>query len=152
MTSMYRPPTEYGPRSHRAFQAGDLRVSDADRDAAVAHLGQHHAQGRLDAAEWTERIDRAYQARTHSDLDALFSDLPYAPTPAAADPARRRRRALLLAAAALLVAALVAVSAVTGRSVIFAGWWLLWLAWFASRRWRRHPYAWAARGNGGWRW
>ena len=44
--------------------------------AAVRTLGEHHALGRLTYDEFVERMDRAYEARTHEQLDALTADLP----------------------------------------------------------------------------
>ena len=53
-----------------------LRISDAEREAAVRTLGEHHALGRLTYDEFVERMDQAYEARTHEQLDALTADLP----------------------------------------------------------------------------
>ena len=36
----------------------DLRVSDAERDAVVTELGEHFQQGRLDQAEFDERLTK----------------------------------------------------------------------------------------------
>ena len=66
--------------------AGDLRVSDADRDRAIAELSEHFQAGRLTADEFEERTGRA--------LAALFTDLPRqqrtvpaaSPVPAGAGP------------------------------------------------------------------
>lgn len=52
------------------------RIGDADRDQAVGYLQEHLAQGRLDAAEFDERMSQALAAKTASDLDPLFTDLP----------------------------------------------------------------------------
>jgi hypothetical protein len=41
-----------------------LRIGDADRDRAVAALGDHFAAGRLTADEFDDRSSRAWQART----------------------------------------------------------------------------------------
>jgi Domain of unknown function (DUF1707) len=57
-------------------QRASLRASDADRERFVEALRQHHAEGRLTVEELTERTERAYQARTFGDLDALATDLP----------------------------------------------------------------------------
>lgn len=62
------------------------RIGDAERDRAAEFLREHHAQGRLDPAEFDERITAALSAKWQSDLDRLFSDLP-APTPRAVAPA-----------------------------------------------------------------
>jgi hypothetical protein len=40
-----------------------LRAADADRDQAAAELADHHAAGRLDFEEFTERVSQALQAR-----------------------------------------------------------------------------------------
>jgi DNA-binding CsgD family transcriptional regulator len=55
---------------------GDLRVSDAERAAALARLGKHHAAGRLSADDLSERSALARSAVTRSDLRALFQDMP----------------------------------------------------------------------------
>jgi Domain of unknown function (DUF1707) len=52
------------------------RASDADRDRAVAALRDHMVAGRLTPAEFDERLDRAYAARTVGELDDLMADLP----------------------------------------------------------------------------
>jgi len=65
------------------YQRGDIRVSDAERDQAVAELGEHFQAGRLTQEEFDDRSGRAFQARTGRDLSALFGDLP---RPAAPDP------------------------------------------------------------------
>lgn len=60
----------------RDFPAGNLRVSDADRDAALAELSEHFQAGRITHEEFDERSGRALQARTGDDLRELFTDLP----------------------------------------------------------------------------
>lgn len=60
----------------RDFPQGAIRVSDAERDAAVAELSQHYQQGRLTGAEFDERSGQAFAARTGDQLHALFVDLP----------------------------------------------------------------------------
>jgi hypothetical protein len=64
-----------------------MRASDEEREATVNTLKRHLADGRLDWEEFSERMDRAYAARTRPELDALVGDLPRvapAPPPAAA--------------------------------------------------------------------
>ena len=56
--------------------ASSLRLSDADRDRAVAELSEHFQAGRLTVEELDDRTGRALQARTTTDLAALFTDLP----------------------------------------------------------------------------
>jgi hypothetical protein len=60
----------------RNFPTGDLRVSDAERDAALAELSEHFQAGRLTQEEFDERSGRALSARTGNDLRELFTDLP----------------------------------------------------------------------------
>ena len=62
------------------------RIGDVERDQAAEFLREHHAQGRLDASEFDDRITRALSAKWQSDLDQLFVDLP-APAPRTARPA-----------------------------------------------------------------
>lgn len=42
----------------------------------MEYLREHLAQGRLDQTEFDDRLTRALTARTQTDLDPLFSDLP----------------------------------------------------------------------------
>ena len=56
--------------------ASSLRLSDADRDRAVAELSEHFQAGRIAADELDDRVGRALQARTAADLAPLFADLP----------------------------------------------------------------------------
>jgi Domain of unknown function (DUF1707) len=56
-----------------------IRVSDADRDQAVAELSEHFQSGRLTQDEFEDRSGRALQARTGGDLTELFTDLPGRP-------------------------------------------------------------------------
>ena len=69
-----------------AYPRGQLRVSDADRDRAVAELSEHFQAGRLTQDEFEDRTGQALQARTGQDLTTLFADLPRPPAPAAGQP------------------------------------------------------------------
>ena len=60
----------------KSFPRGDFRVSDAERDQAVAELSEHFQAGRITQEEFEDRSGRALQARTRSDLTGLFTDLP----------------------------------------------------------------------------
>lgn len=72
-----------GPaRAYSSAMDPDKRIGDAERDAAVESLRDHHVAGRLTPEEFTERMEAALRARTRADLDPLFVDLPE--TPAAA--------------------------------------------------------------------
>ena len=60
----------------RGFPRGDVRVSDAERDQAIAELSEHFQSGRLTQDEFDDRSGLALQARTGTDLGGLFGDLP----------------------------------------------------------------------------
>ncbi len=66
----------------------DLRVSDAERAEVADRLAKHYSDGRLDQAEFDERVDQAMRAKTRSDLSGLLDDLPSADDaePSAASP------------------------------------------------------------------
>jgi DUF1707 SHOCT-like domain len=73
------------PAQHRGGTPA-LRASDRERDAAAVRLQDAFAEGRLDDAEFDQRMRAALTARTHADLDSLLADLPAAPAAAAAVP------------------------------------------------------------------
>lgn len=54
----------------------ELRASDAERDRAAAVLGGGLATGRLTSAEYADRLDAVYAAKTLGDLAPLTRDLP----------------------------------------------------------------------------
>ena len=54
----------------------DMRVGDAERDAAANELREHFASGRLTQDELNERLDQTFAAKTRAELSGLFTDLP----------------------------------------------------------------------------
>jgi hypothetical protein len=54
----------------------EMRVGDAEREAAASELREHYASGRLTLDELNERIDKTFAAKTRGDLNALMTDLP----------------------------------------------------------------------------
>ena len=60
----------------KGYPSGSMRVSDADRDRAIAELSEHYQAGRITTEEFEDRSGRALQARTTADLADLFTDLP----------------------------------------------------------------------------
>jgi hypothetical protein len=54
----------------------EMRAADSDRQAVADKLKQALDEGRLDLAEYDERLQRTYAARTYGDLDGLLDDLP----------------------------------------------------------------------------
>ena len=100
-----------------------IRVSDAERNAVTERLAAHYGDGRLDQAEFDERVTRAMAAKTRGDLDGLFDDLPD-PEPTGASgtggpavPYRRRRGGPLRAI--LLLVLVIAVMSATWHAFAF---------------------------------
>ena len=58
---------------------GNMRTSTADRERAVDVLKAAFAEGRLDQAEYADRVGQVYTSRTYAELAALTSDLPVGP-------------------------------------------------------------------------
>ncbi len=54
-----------------------IRASDTDRERTASQLREHHALGRLDPQEFSDRLDKVYEAKTVADLDELTADLPH---------------------------------------------------------------------------
>jgi Flp pilus assembly protein TadB len=110
--------------TRRRTSYSSMRISDAERTEAADLLSKHYGDGRLDEAEFNQRLDQAMRARTYADLSGLFDDLPRTETEAAGAPrvpARRpghRHPAGLF----LMVALVIAVAVVAGHA----------LAWFAT--------------------
>ncbi|HEY1671706.1 MAG TPA: DUF1707 domain-containing protein [Streptosporangiaceae bacterium] len=98
----------------------DVRASDAERDSAAAALQEHFVQGRLTLDELQERLDSVLAARTHGQLDQIFSDMPRLPPqlvlPETAEPP-------VFPARYAAVAIMIIVMAV----------WLVLAAWFSQR-------------------
>jgi hypothetical protein len=63
-------------RKTQQVPAPDVRVGDADRDAAAAALGEHFAHGRLTLDELSARLDATLSATTHGELSRATWDLP----------------------------------------------------------------------------
>ncbi|MFT9663887.1 DUF1707 SHOCT-like domain-containing protein [Mycobacteroides abscessus subsp. abscessus] len=90
--------------------AARVRARDIDRLEVMAALDTALADGQLRHVEYHERVQKAQNAATLSELATITADLqPYPVALPAPAPARRRRR-LLVAAASVLTAAAVAVA------------------------------------------
>ena len=104
--------------------SGSLRVSDADRDQAVAELSEHFQAGRLTAEELEDRTGRALQARTAGELAELFTDLPRRQatvTGTAPAPARAGSfRPALIPVAPIAIIAIVLASILSGHHALIA--------------------------------
>src|SRR5258706_13602994 len=119
---MNNPPWAAGYSRRRSGPANpNLRVSDAERADVADRLSKHYGDGRLDQAEFNERMERAMSAKTQGHFAGLFADLPdlaKPPEPGASPPAITRPPSrspmsrfviliLIIVAAALLREALV---------------------------------------------
>ncbi|CAM5614418.1 hypothetical protein SANTM175S_07797 [Streptomyces antimycoticus] len=63
-----------------------MRASDAERERIAEVLRDAVAEGRLDMEEFDERLNAAYTARTHGELEPLVRDLPVPGSVAPAPP------------------------------------------------------------------
>ncbi|HSI92936.1 MAG TPA: DUF1707 domain-containing protein [Jiangellaceae bacterium] len=137
-----------------------IRIGDAERDAAAAALGDHYAAGRLTKAEYDERIDQIWAARFNADLAPVFADLPRQAAgidrPARTAPAPRnpqpvRWAAQLRGLVPALVIALIAMVVLTGMPwLLFILFWVWAFGGFGHHRGRqrnRHSYSYRGCGQ-----
>ena len=64
------------PASDPVSAAGNVRVSDAERNRIVDVLKQHTADGRLTLDEFETRVEETLAARTGTELRAVLRELP----------------------------------------------------------------------------
>ena len=111
----------------------NLRIGDAERNEVSELLSMHYSDGRLDAAEFQERLDRAMNAKTRADLSGLLVDLPrlQAPEQAAAvqTPPRHRPRLLRLALFTFIAIWIVSIVSTTARWVFWPGGFITHVPW-----------------------
>jgi MYXO-CTERM domain-containing protein len=120
-----------------------MRVSDADRSDIADRLARHYGDGRLDQAEFDDRIGRAMAAKTVADFQGLFEDLPDLPqevadatgkapgspsAPSYMGVQKQRPRHTLLGKVVLVALVLIALS----------------IGWHAATDWWFHPWMWIA--------
>jgi len=96
-----------------------LRLSDVDRDEAIARLSEHYAVGRLDKDEFDERSDAIWTARTQGDLAPIFADL--APARGPLLPSRRGRFAVPFLPILFVLIALTAITHIPFVLLAFLG-------------------------------
>jgi Domain of unknown function (DUF1707) len=146
-------PAEEAPQhqpGNPAKRPVEPRIGDADRDRAVGFLQEHMAQGRIDAAEFDDRMSRALKAKTASELTGYqappwqqaaqrtFEIPPWQRTPAAspeiahrvhpAVPERSKADTVLAVAAAASWPAVILFCFATSWSY----WWLIFIPIFIS--------------------
>jgi hypothetical protein len=66
----------FGPLLGGGYSDQHIRVSDADRQQVADQLAEQYGEGRLDKAEFDERLGQAMSAKTRADLSGLLDDLP----------------------------------------------------------------------------
>jgi hypothetical protein len=97
------PPRTYTPdsapkeheimdRPAREYPAGELRVSDADRDRALSELADAFQSGRITVDELDQRSGQVLRARTGRELAAPLADLPPDRAPTAGTAVVERAR------------------------------------------------------------
>lgn len=124
-----------------------IRLSDAEREAAAADLGEHFAQGRLTADEHAERLEQVWDAKTRGEVAPIFRDLPSAysavAAPAPAGDARswnagpRPFRRGVPAPLLVVLAVLITFSAITHLPLFLLGFAVFWFVVLRHRRPRR---------------
>src|SRR5258705_11115390 len=127
-------PQDGQPGGSRWDARPDLRVSDAERDAVVTELGEHFQRGRLDQAEFGERVTKALSARTGRDLGGPLADLPPARGESGAPQPGTRLPGPLILVPLLAAGFLIAGAAAGGWHPGWVPWPLLWLI---PSMWRR---------------
>jgi hypothetical protein len=137
--------------SRIAGRDANLRASDADRERVAERLRKSHAEGRLDLAEFQQRVERCYEAKTLGELSELVGDLPRQ------DEGGERRAFAGFgpwrwhpAALAPILIALIVVSAAFGHHAFWLWIALLFLLWRISRWRRRRWQASTRQGPGDW--
>jgi class 3 adenylate cyclase len=63
-------------------RAPELRISDAEREQAVALLRRHCGEGRLTLDEFSDRVGVVFAARTAREIERVLVDLPVLDGPA----------------------------------------------------------------------
>lgn len=137
-------------RSAPTASAG-IRIGDVERERAAQSLGEHLRAGRLAVAEYDERLEQAFAARTESELTPLFLDLPGgspsgSPRPTAPRRSERRTyRGLPVAVRGVVALALIVGAIVWTALMAFPPLFLIPILWLLSGRrfgpHRRHGYA-----------
>lgn len=121
--------------SRRRTGYGSLRVSDAERAEVADLLSKHYADGRLDQAEFDQRMELAMHAKTYADLNGLFDDLPQPEASGPPGPGRypHREHQGHRAGRGLLLIALIVVIAVTAGHAV--AWSVTPWLWFGPWLW-----------------
>jgi hypothetical protein len=129
----------------------NLRAADADREGVAERLRKSHAEGRIDLAEFQQRLEDCYEAKTMGELDALVTDLPRQDDYADRRASRRHMSwSIGLVPLAPILIVLIVVSAAIGHHFFWL--WIPLLFFFWRMSWWRRSRSWAGprRGPNGW--
>jgi Flp pilus assembly protein TadB len=145
MSAPCSPQWAAGPQRRASDPAAGVRVSDAERSEVADKLSKHYGDGRLDEAEFGERLDRAMKAKTRADLNGLLDDLPGGGPPPATGGSRAPARAGRPRPLAHFLLIVLLVVAVLGVWQTLLHWFVPWLLigvlvflWFRLGVGRRH--------------
>ena len=119
-------PTPYGSMEPRPTQKTPMRIGDAERDRAIAALGDHFAEGRLNSEEFEQRVDQAIKARFNEDLEPLFVDLPRTVEPRTESGSNHRSDTHFAWSPVVWFAPLIVICALVA-AVILSAPWLVWM-------------------------
>ena len=133
-----------------------IRLSDAEREAAAADLGEHFAQGRLTADEHADRLEQVWRAKTRGEIAPIFRDLPSPYNAVGATPAHgqdvrywssgpRPFRRGVPAPLLVVLAVLIVASAIAHLPFFLLGFAAFWFVVLRHRRPRTYAYGRAER-------
>lgn len=128
-------PTWFLAATRRRTSYSSMRISDAERAEAADLLSRHYGDGRLDEAEFNQRLDQVMRAKTYSDLSGVFDDLPRTEAEAAEAPRMpisRRHEHHRAGGLLVMVALVVAAAIVAGHALAWFSWVWIWLALFGA--------------------
>jgi hypothetical protein len=120
------------PPERAGVRPEDMRAGHADREKVLDRLRRAHVEGRLDDAEFDERITATLAARTYGELAELTVDLPPVPAPGAVDlsvpdpDGEFRSGVAAWGAASVTTMVIWAIISVASGTAIYP--WFLWVA------------------------
>jgi hypothetical protein len=136
----------------------EIRAADADRQQVAERLRAALDEGRLDIAEYDDRLQQTYAAKTYGELERLTTDLPAPGTtpaaPVAGDNPTRRWLVHVWDEYVTVVAICVAIWLTSGLDGDWSYFWPVWVAgpWGAVLVWQTiaglsngEPRKWQAR-------